>query len=92
MNKATATSICTVCKKSRVTYICQGCSEDFCFDHLFEHRINLIQEFDQLQNDHDQLRQDINDLKIDPSKSRLLDQINQWEVDSIEKIRQIAQQ
>ena len=66
-----------------VTYICQGCSKQFCFDQLTEHRTNIRQQFDHLQNDHDQLREQINDLKNDPTKLPFLRQINQWEEDSL---------
>lgn len=84
-------TICSICGKIQATYICQGCSQQFCFVHLSQHRTNIEQEFEQLKTNHDQIRQQINDLKIDPTKHRLLEQINQWEKDSINKIQQQAQ-
>ena len=75
-----------------VTYICQGCSKQFCFDQLTEHRTNIRQQFDHLQNDHDQLREQINDLKNDPTKHPFLREINQWEEDSLKKIKLEAKQ
>ena len=34
-----------------------ACSNYFCFDHLSQHRTNIEQEYDQLHNDHELLRQ-----------------------------------
>ena len=69
---ATSKATCVLCEKIKVTYICEGCAKRFCIEHLLQHRTNIEQEFDQLQNDHDQLRQQINDLKCD-SKPFLLE-------------------
>ena len=52
----------------------------------------MSQDFDRLQNHHNQLRQDINNLKIDPTKHLFVRMINQWENDSIKKIQQTARQ
>lgn len=91
MAAAKTRTICVVCNKSKITYICEGCSQYFCFEHLSDHRKNLGQLLGQIQNDHDQLRQNLNDQKIDPSKHPLIERINQWEKDSMEKIQQSAQ-
>ena len=88
----TTKTVCVVCNKGKITYICQGCSKHFCFEHLSEHRKNLGQQLHQIQNDHDQLRQNLNDQKIDPNKHPCIEQIDRWEKDSMEKIQQTAQQ
>ena len=89
---ATSTkNICSVCEKIKVTYICQGCSNQFCIDHLLKHRTDIQQQFDHLRNDHDQLRQQIDDFKDHPTKYPLIEQIDQWEKNSIDKIKQQAQ-
>ena len=49
--------------------MCTACKNHFFFDHLSQHRTDIEQEFIQLQNDHDQIRQQINDFKIDPKKT-----------------------
>ena len=82
--------ICSLCEKIKVTYACSGCLKEFCFDHLLQHRTNIQQQFEHLQNDHDQLQQQINDLKIDSTNHSLIKQIDQWEEESIDKIRQQA--
>ena len=57
--------------------MCTACKNHFFFDHLSQHRTDIQQEFIQLQNDHDQIRQHINDFKIDPTKHFLIKQIDQ---------------
>ena len=82
---------CFSCHKTREIYICKACSKQFCFDCLSKHRTNIQEQFDLLQNDHDQLRQQINELKVDLTKHYLLKQIDQWEEASINKIKQHAE-
>ena len=91
MATSTSESTCFSCHKTREIYICKACSKQFCFDCLSKHRTNIQEQFDHLQNDHDQIRQQINELKTDPMKHSLIKQIEQWEIDSINKIKQHAQ-
>ena len=81
-------TICVVCNKERRTYLCDGCSKRFCRDHLDEHQKDLENGFDQLATDHDELRQMINDRK----RYSIIKEIDQWEMDSINKIKQTADQ
>ncbi|CAF0882836.1 unnamed protein product [Adineta steineri] len=83
---------CSVCNKGNTTYLCRGCSKDFCFQHLTEHRQILHRQLDEIINDHDQFQQTIIQQKQNPPNSSLLQQINEWEKNSIEKIQQTAQQ
>ncbi|CAF0777189.1 unnamed protein product [Adineta steineri] len=83
---------CSICNKGNTTYICRGCSKDFCFQHLTEHRQILHRQLDEIINDHDQFQQTIIQQKQNPLNSTLMQQIDQWEKDSIEKIQQTAQQ
>ena len=92
MATASNKTLCIPCNKVKVTYICQGCSKHFCFDHLSQHRTNIQQQFDHLQNDHDQIRQQINELRTNSGKHPLIQQIDRWEQDSIGRIQQIAKQ
>ena len=91
MATSEAKATCFLCNKTRETYFCQGCSKYFCIDHLLEHRTHIQQQFHQLQNDHDQLRQQINDFKDNPTEHPLIKQIDQWEEESIQKIKKQAQ-
>ena len=72
-------------------YMCPACKNHFCFDHLAQHRTDIEQGFTKLQNTHDEIRQQINDFKTDPTKHSLIKQIDQWEQKSINKIQQQAQ-
>ena len=83
---------CFICGKEKLTYPCQGCSNRFCFDHLGQHRLELSLQLEHIQNDHDQLRQNINDQKLDPTQHTILKQIDRWEKESVNRIKQTAQQ
>jgi flagellar biosynthesis GTPase FlhF len=84
---------CFMCDKEKSTYSCRGCSRDFCFDHLQEHRQTFGQQFDKIENDRDQFQQKLNEQKEeDPKKRPLIQQINRWEHDSIEKIKETAEE
>lgn len=90
---ATSTkTICVVCNKEMRTYTCDGCLQRFCHKHLDEHRKNLEREFDQIETDHDELRQMINEHKQDRKEHPLIDEIDQWEISSIDKIKETANQ
>ncbi|CAF0795510.1 unnamed protein product [Adineta steineri] len=83
---------CFVCNKEKNTYNCKGCSNEFCFPHLIEHRQRIETQLDAIINDHDQFRQTIIQQEQNPLNSSLIQQINQWETSSIEKIQQTAQE
>ncbi|CAF0863646.1 unnamed protein product [Adineta steineri] len=83
---------CSICNKENTTYICRGCSKDFCFQHLTEHRQILHRQLDEIINDHDQFQQTIIQQKQNPLNSLLIQQINEWEKNSIEKIQQTAEE
>ncbi len=41
---------CTTCQKEKFTYKCLGCSQEFCYDDLGEHRQQMSKLFDELDN------------------------------------------
>lgn len=90
MTKESMKNICSTCERETRTYICEGCSQRFCFQHLLEHRKNLDDQLDQIGNKHDQFRQDFNDQTTDPKKYRSIEHIDRWEKQSISKIQRIA--
>ncbi|CAF0757479.1 unnamed protein product [Adineta steineri] len=83
---------CFVCNKEKNTYSCKGCSNEFCFPHLKEHRQRIETQLEEIINDHDQFQQTIIQQKQNPDISPLIDQINQWETNSIHQIQLTAQQ
>jgi hypothetical protein len=85
-------SQCYSCYKETRTFLCQGCEHNFCFDDLTKHLQDLHKELETIENDHDQFRQIINDQKENPDQYSLIKQIDQWENDSINKIKQTAKE
>ena len=83
---------CVICNKEMRTYLCDGCSQRFCLKHLDEHRKHLEKEFDQIETEHDEFRQMINEHKQDSTMHPIIDQINQWERNSIDRVKQTAQE
>ncbi|CAF1552921.1 unnamed protein product [Rotaria sp. Silwood1] len=81
---------CTKCASKGVgIFKCQGCSNVFCRKHASEHRDNLSHQLDELVSEHDQLYQLIN--QENNGYYTLINQIDQWEKNSIIKIQQVAQ-
>jgi chromosome segregation ATPase len=92
MATANVKTPCSICEEEMSTFICRGCSKDFCFNHLTEHRQFLNTQLHYIQNDYNQFRQRIIDLKNNPEQHLLIEEIDQWEINSIEKIKQRAKQ
>lgn len=90
MATATGKTRCVTCGKDRTTSKCSGCLQDLCFSHLAQHRQELSQQLDQIENDRNIFRQILSEQTKDPLKHSLIHQINQWEERSIEKIKQTA--
>ncbi|CAF4796104.1 unnamed protein product [Rotaria sp. Silwood1] len=83
---------CSICGKERIAYKCGGCSQDFCFSHLGEHRQTLSQQFDEIETDRDQFHQALVQQKETPKRFPLMEQIDKWEEISIKKIKQTAEE
>ena len=87
---AALTTQCTKCGSKGIgIFKCQGCSNVFCRKHASEHRDTLSQQLDEIVHEHDQLHQLIN--QENNINHPLMNQINQWEQNSIEKIQKLAQ-
>ncbi|CAF1419660.1 unnamed protein product [Adineta steineri] len=83
---------CFNCKKEKITYPCDGCSQRFCFMDLSEHKQILNDELNHITNEYIVFKERINEQKQDSQKHSLIEQINQWEIESIEIIQQKAKQ
>jgi chromosome segregation ATPase len=92
MAMASGKSQCIICGKEKVAYRCEGCSKVYCFNHLSDHRQQLNQQLDEIEDQGNLFRQTLNEEKTNPQKHSLIEQINQWEEDSINKIRQTAEE
>lgn len=83
---------CSVCQKATRTFMCDGCLQRFCDVDLKEHLQLLDVKLNEIENDYDQFRQFFINRKSELEKYPLIEQINQWEHDSIEKIKYKAQE
>ncbi|CAF0937182.1 unnamed protein product [Adineta steineri] len=85
-------TLCFKCNKEKITYSCEGCSKHFCLMDLTEHRQTLNNELQLITNEYNEFKQRINEQRQNPHNHSLMNQINQWEIKSIEKIQQKAQE
>src|SRR5579871_3599164 len=86
---ATKTS-CATCGKVAGFFTCRGCQKDFCKRHVAEHQQELSKQLDELTLDHDQFRQNLTEQTKEPRQHPLMKQIDEWEQQSIKKIRDVA--
>ncbi|CAF0788396.1 unnamed protein product [Didymodactylos carnosus] len=86
---------CVKCSSGKTSgiFTCSGCQMLFCPKHSNEHRQELAKELDNVIYKHDSLKQQLTmETSATPAGGHpLLRQIQQWEQESIEKIRMIAQ-
>ena len=83
---------CSMCDREKIVYPCGGCSQKFCLQHLNEHRQQLGQKLNEIENDRNELQQSLIEQKSNRKKLSLIQRVDRWEVDSINKIRQAAQE
>ena len=83
-------SLCKACNKAPSVFFCQGCQKDFCTGHAKEHRQELSKQLDTIILEHDQLKQNLADFRETSTQHPLMQEINQWEMQSIDKIRKAA--
>ncbi|CAF1058738.1 unnamed protein product [Rotaria sordida] len=80
---------CVKCKKPKNAVTCPGCSQAFCLSHVNEHHNELSEQLVTIEDQFNELRIEIDEQKSELQKHELI-KINRWESDSIEKIRQVA--
>jgi len=83
-------SLCKACNKAPSVFFCQGCQQDFCTDHAKEHRQELSKQLDTIIVEHDQLKQNLAECTNKSNRHPLMKKIDQWETESIDKIRMVA--
>ncbi|CAF1266424.1 unnamed protein product [Adineta steineri] len=81
---------CVICNKDKITYLCEGCSKNFCLIDLTRHRQLLNEELHHIIDDYDQFKERFGEQKPNPHDLSLINEINQWEMDSVIKIQQKA--
>lgn len=83
---------CSVCNLLRITYECKGCTNDFCYKHLTEHRQFFIEELIKVEDDRDQFHETLIQQKNNIPNHLVIQQINKWENDALKKIKQTAEE
>jgi hypothetical protein len=81
---------CVKCGKQRSTSKCAGCSQDFCYNHLTDHRQELSEQLDEIEMNRDLFRQTLNEQTNNPEQHLLIKEIDHWEIHSIKIIKQTA--
>jgi hypothetical protein len=83
---------CSICDKETRTFMCEGCLQNFCRIDLTKHLQVLNEQLDHIENNHDQLRQKLFEQKENSKNRPLIQQIDQWEEQAMNKIKQTANQ
>ena len=83
---------CVTCGKAKATYRCAGCLKEFCFSHLAEHRQELNKQLDEIEVHRDLFLETLHQQTADPNKHLFFQQVDQWEHESIQKIKQTAEE
>ncbi|CAF1473787.1 unnamed protein product [Adineta steineri] len=81
---------CATCGQTAGIFICRGCSQNFCMRHTNDHRELLEKQMNQVFLSHNQLKQDMVGQTTEHNCDIFLQQIERWEQQSINKIRQVA--
>jgi hypothetical protein len=81
---------CATCGKSAGIFTCRGCTENFCLRHTNEHREFLDQQMNDIIINHNQFQQTITGQTTEQFRLSLMQQIDQWEQKSIDKIHQVS--
>ena len=92
MATGTGKNECVTCKKEKVVYKCEGCSRYFCMNDLSAHQRELEKQLDIIEDHRNLFHQNLIEQKTNSQKQLLIQQVNQWEKESIEKIQQTAEE
>ncbi|CAF0909653.1 unnamed protein product [Rotaria sordida] len=84
--------LCIICNKSKGIFKCEGCSRIFCPKHSIDHRNELGKQLEQIEVTHDLVQQILIQQTEGSKQHLLLKTIDQWEQESIVKIRQAAEE
>lgn len=80
-------SPCVLCGKGMDSFVC---SQNFCANHVNEHRQKLSKKMDEIRQEHDDLRQSLNAKLENLDSHVVMKEINDWEEKCIETIHQLA--
>ncbi|CAF1901338.1 unnamed protein product [Rotaria magnacalcarata] len=83
-------SFCITCNKKQAFFTCSGCRQDFCEDHINEEHQSPVTRMNDFLTDHNQLQELVCKYMEEPQQHSLIQQIDKWERQSINKIQQTA--
>ena len=83
---------CVKCSTGKSIVRCKGCDQPFCYKHLTDHQQELSVQLDKIETSRDIFRQTLTEQMSNSKNHALIEQINQWEKESIQRIKQTAQQ
>jgi sugar lactone lactonase YvrE len=92
MTTAHSKARCVTCNKEKATLKCEGCMQTFCYNHVTDHRQELNKQLEDIKVTCDLIQDTLSKQTTDLQKHPLIQKINEWEHDSIEKIRQTAEE
>ena len=69
---------------------CGGCSQDFCLADMNKHHKELNEQLSQTENRYNQLKNTFEEQHIKIPKQTLIKQIDDWEKESLDKVRYVA--
>jgi len=83
-------NLCIICGKMVGVFSCRGCAENFCLRHTNDHRDLLQKSMNEILYNYDLFQRNIQRQTTEQYQYLLMKQIDQWEQQSIDKIRQLA--
>jgi hypothetical protein len=90
MGTANLLTQCFTCDKVKGRVKCEGCSKIYCVNHFDDHRQELNKQLDEVVVTRDLFRQSLAEKTADSQKNPLIQHIDEWEYESMNKIRQAA--
>lgn len=89
----TSLNYCSICRKNAGTSFCPGCQAYFCDKDFKNHRGILIRNLNEIKTNQNDLQGKIKKVKSQKQPSNLfLTRIDEWQQQTIEKVKQTAQQ
>ncbi|CAF1436592.1 unnamed protein product [Rotaria sp. Silwood1] len=82
---------CSSCSTRTGVLKCQGCQSLFCSDDYNLHRIELDRQANEITNESNTLQKTSSETSSG-LESLLLNQINKWEIESIQKVKEAAEE
>ncbi len=84
-------SHCIKCDKQNGVAKCVGCLQDFCQNDFGNHRQELHKQLDEIENGCGLIQKSLDEKTQGSEQHQLIEEIDQWEQNSINKIKQTAE-